>query len=159
MIFCQHLIFIKWQLLRVCGAMRVCILSPKLWRIQTSSPTQILLRRNPEGFWVFSDRGLSGCNQSVNLRCSSYSSSFLVTLSVHPSLPSCPFGCHRVTIITYFISPRFHFWWRLARVAFLSLVTFISVRALLGCGATFFMAGMSWAICFSPAALSGPVTA
>lgn len=76
--------------------------------------------------------------------------SFLVTLSVHPSLPFCPSGCHCVTIITYFISLWFHFWWRLARVAFLSLVTFISVRPLLGCGATFFMARMSWAICFPP---------
>lgn len=89
-------------------------------------------------------------NQRFNLCCSAHSTSFLVTLSVHPSLPLCLSGCHSVTIITYFISPRFHFWWRAARVAFLSLVTFISVRPLLGCGATFFMAGMSRAICFSP---------
>lgn len=94
--------------------------------------------------------GLSSCNQSLNLCCASDSTSFLVTLSVHPSLPFCLSGCHCVTIITYFISLWFHFWWRLARVAFLSPVTFISVRPLLGCGATFFMARMSWAICFPP---------
>lgn len=100
-----------------------------------------------ERFW---DSLSFGCNKALNLRCPSYSTSFLVTLSVHPSLSFCPSGCHCVTIITYFISLWFHFWWRLARVAFLSLVTFISVRPLLGCGATFFMARMSWAICFPP---------
>lgn len=90
------------------------------------------------------------CNQPLNLGFSSCSTSFLVTLSVHPSRAFCLSACHCATIITYFISLRFHFWWRLARVALLSLVTFISVRPLLGCGATFFMARMSWAICFPP---------
>lgn len=115
---------------------------------QARSTVRILLQQRE--ILRLSNLGLSGHNQSLNLFCSSYSTSFLVTLSVHPSLPFCLSGCHCVTIITYFISLWFHFWWRLARVAFLSLVTFISVRPLLGCGATFFMARMSWAICFPP---------
>lgn len=87
-------------------------------------------------------------NQSFNFCCSPFSTSFLVTLSVHPSLPLHASACHCVTIITYFISLWFHFWWKLARVAFPSPVAFISVRPLLGCGVSFFIAGMSWAICF-----------
>lgn len=117
-------------------------------RNQARSTIHILPRQR--GILRLSNLRLSGHNQPLNLCCSSYSTSFLVTLSVHPSLPFCPSGCHCVTIITYFISLWFHFWRRLARVAFLSLVTFISVRPLLGCGATFFMARMSWAICFPP---------
>lgn len=145
------------RLLCLCAAIRICILLLKLWRTwahQTSQPERKhnshLLTADSGGILRLSNLQLSGCNQSFNLCCSSYSTSFLVTLSVHPSLPFCPSGCHCVTIITYFISLWFHFWWRLARVAFLSLVTFISVRPLLGCGATFFMARMSWAICFPP---------
>lgn len=119
-----------------------------LGHIKPQPRSTILLQQR--GILRLSNLGLSGRNHSLNLCCSSYSTSFLVTLSVHPSLPFCLSGCHCMTIITYFISLWFHFWWRLARVAFLSLVTFISVRPLLGCGATFFMARMSWAICFPP---------
>lgn len=129
----------------------------KLTTNQRRNTIHILLQKRE--ILRLSDLISFGCNQSLNLCCSSYSTSFLVTVSVHPSLPFRPSGCHCVTIITFFISLWFHFWWRLARVAFLSLVTFISVRPLLGCGATFFMARMSWAICFPPPALSGPVTA
>ena len=142
------------RLFCLCAAIRICILLLMLWRTwahQTSQPERkhdSHLTADSGGILRLSNLRLSACNQSFNLCCSSYSTSFLVTLSVHPSLPFCPSGCHCVTIITYFISLWFHFWWRLARVAFLSLVTFISVRPLLGCGATFFMAGMSWAICF-----------
>lgn len=70
-------------------------------RYQVGATIHILLGPDPGGMLRLSILELSNCNQSLNLCCSSYSTSFLVTLSVHPSLPFCPSGCHCVTIITY----------------------------------------------------------